>query len=385
MSWQHRISQALNTRREKGQFRQRQVNQRGDARTLQVDGRQYLNFAANDYLGLSHDPRIVSAWQKGARRYGVGAGGSGHVTGYSAVHDEFEQQLADWLGYPRALLFISGFAANQAIIAAMLGKGDHIFADKLAHASLLEAAALSPATLRRFAHNQPDSLVKLFHSPQDDGEKLVVTEGVFSMDGDCAPLVELHQLAQHHDGWLLVDDAHGIGVTGEQGRGSCWQQRVKPELLVVTFGKAFGLSGAAVLCGVDSADYLLQFARHLIYSTAMPPAQVCALQASLSCIQQGDELRERLQGNIAQFRRGAGQLGLAIQPSSTAIQPLIVGEENHALRLAEVLRLQGCWVTAIRPPTVPPGTARLRITLSAAHRQEDIARLLEALHEANRR
>lgn len=384
MSWQQRISAALNERREKGQFRRRRVNQQGDARTLQVDDQQYLNFSANDYLGLSHDPRIISAWQKGAERYGVGAGGSGHVTGYSAVHQALEQQLAEWLGYPRALLFISGFAANQAIIAAMLGKNDRIFADRLAHASLLEAAALSPATLRRFAHNQPDSLAKLLSPPGEEGEKLVVTEGVFSMDGDSAPLAELHRLTTLHGGWLMVDDAHGVGTTGEQGRGSCWQQQVKPELLVVTFGKAFGLSGAAVLCSDETADYLLQFARHLIYSTAMPPAQACALQASLCCIQQGDELRELLQRNIALFRQGAEQLGLAMMPSSTAIQPLIVGDENRALQLAEELRQQGCWVTAIRPPTVPPGTARLRITLSAAHRQEDIVRLLEVLDDANR-
>lgn len=182
----------------------------------------------------------------------------------------------------------------------------------------------------------------------------------------------------------MVDDAHGIGTTGEQGRGSCWQQQVKPELLVVTFGKAFGLSGAAVLCDDDTADYLLQFARHLIYSTAMPPAQAWALQTALACIQQGDELRQRLQHNIALFRQGAQALGLALLPSATAIQPLIVGEEQQALALADRLQQQGCWVTAIRPPTVPPGTARLRITLSAAHRPEDIHRLLEGLQHANR-
>lgn len=383
MSWQHRISLALTGRQQKGQMRTRRVNQHSDARTLQIDGTCYLNFAANDYLGLSHDPRLVQAWQQGAERYGVGAGGSAHVTGYHAPQAEFEQQLADWLGYPRALVFISGFAANQAVIAAMLAKNDRIFADKLAHASLLEAAAHSPATLRRFAHNQPAALEKLLQHPAG-GETLVVTEGVFSMDGDSAPLAELHRLSQRQGSWLMVDDAHGIGTTGEQGRGSCWQQQVKPELLVVTFGKAFGLSGAAVLCDDDTADYLLQFARHLIYSTAMPPAQAWALQTALACIQQGDELRQRLQHNIALFRQGAQALGLALLPSATAIQPLIVGEEQQALALADRLQQQGCWVTAIRPPTVPPGTARLRITLSAAHRPEDIHRLLEGLQHANR-
>ncbi|MDW8848321.1 8-amino-7-oxononanoate synthase [Erwinia sp. MMLR14_017] len=381
MSWQQRISLALDERREKGQFRQRRVNQQSDARTLKIDGKRYLNFSANDYLGLSHYPAIKHAWQQGAECYGVGAGGSGHVTGYHAVQAEFEQRLAAWLGYSRALLFISGFAANQAVIAAMLSKKDRIFADKLAHASLLEAASLSPATLRRFTHNQPASLSKLLESGAE-GETLIVTEGVFSMDGDSAPLAELHRLSEHHGSWLMVDDAHGIGTVGEQGRGSCWQQQVKPELLVVTFGKAFGLSGAAVLCDDDTADYLLQFARHLIYSTAMPPAQVCALHASLTAVQQGDELRLRLHHNIALFREGATARGLALLPSCTAIQPMIVGDEYQALALAEALRQQGCWVTAIRPPTVPPGTARLRITLSAAHQPEDIERLLEGLHHA---
>lgn len=383
MGWQQRIDQALAERREKQQLRQRRVIRQDDVRTLCVNDRRYLNFSANDYLGLSRAPQVVAAWQQGAERYGVGAGGSGHVTGYGAPHQAFEQELADWLGYPRALLFISGFAANQAIIAALMQKNDRIFADRLAHASLLEAASLSPASLRRFAHNQPQALAKLLATSAESGETLVVTEGIFSMDGDSAPLSELHQLALQHNSWLMVDDAHGIGVTGEQGRGSCWQQKVQPDLLVVTFGKAFGLSGAAVLCSEETADYLLQFARHLIYSTAMPPAQVCALQAALYAVQQGDALRARLQNNIRLFRQGAAKHGLALLPSVTAIQPLLVGEEQAALQLAEKLRERGCWVTAIRPPTVPPGTARVRITLSAAHREEDIQRLLEALHDAS--
>ncbi|CCG86675.1 8-amino-7-oxononanoate synthase [Erwinia piriflorinigrans] len=379
MAWSQRIEQALARRRLNGQYRQRHATQQADARTLSVAGRDYLNFSANDYLGLSHDRRIISAWQQGAERYGVGAGGSAHVTGYRAPQEELEQRLASWLGYRRALLFISGFAANQAVIAAMMAKNDRIFADKLCHASLLEAASLSPATLRRFSHNQPSALARLL-AAEGDGETLVVTEGVFSMDGDRAPLKSLHQLAQTNDGWLLVDDAHGVGVCGEQGRGSCWQQGVQPELLIVTFGKAFGVSGAALLCSDDTAEYLLQFARHLIYSTAMPPAQACAIQAALGCIQNGDELRQQLEANITRFRQGARGLRWQLALSDSAIQPLIVGDEPKALRLAQRLRVSGCWVSAIRPPTVPPGTSRLRITLSAAHRESDIDRLLEALY-----
>ncbi|MFS2223284.1 8-amino-7-oxononanoate synthase [Pantoea sp. B65] len=381
MSWQHRITTALAQRRETGRLRQRTLNQLGDARWIEVDGQRYRNFSANDYLGLSHDVRLIRAWQQGAERYGVGSGGSGHVTGYCRPHAELEVQLADWLGYPRALLFISGFAANQALISALAGKNERIFADKLAHASLLEAASLSPATLRRFSHNQPDSLQKLL-TPYCAGETLVVTEGVFSMDGDSAPLADLQRLAQQSDGWLMVDDAHGIGVVGAEGRGSCWQQQVRPELLVVTFGKAFGVSGAAVLCDADTADYLLQFARHLIYSTSMPPAQACALQAALQAIQQGDELRQQLAENIARFRRGAGDLPLRLGDSLTAIQPLIVGEDQAALDLAARLRACGYWVSAIRPPTVPVGSARLRITLNASHQPQDIDGLLERLYDA---
>lgn len=379
MSWQNKIERGLQQRREAAAYRTRQMNDGANGRWLQTGARRYLNFSSNDYLGLSQDAGVIAAWQQGAQRYGVGSGGSGHVTGYSLPHAQLEQQLADWLGYPRALLFISGYAANQAVLAALTAADDRILADKLSHASLLEAAAHSPAQLRRFAHNQPDSLQKLLHKPCL-GQTLVVTEGVFSMDGDSAPLAALQQQTAAAGGWLLVDDAHGIGVRGHAGRGSCQLQGVKPELLVVTFGKAFGLSGAAVLCQEPVAEYLLQYARHLIYSTAMPPAQACALQAALLRIQQGDDLRQQLQQRIAQFRRGAADLPLSLGASETAIQPLLVGDNQRTVALAEQLRAAGLWATAIRPPTVPPGGARLRITLSAAHQREDIDRLLEVLY-----
>ncbi|WP_145536479.1 8-amino-7-oxononanoate synthase [Yersinia kristensenii] len=379
MSWQNKIERGLQQRREAAAYRTRQMNDGANGRWLQTGARRYLNFSSNDYLGLSQDAGVIAAWQQGAQRYGVGSGGSGHVTGYSLPHAQLEQQLADWLGYPRALLFISGYAANQAVLAALTAADDRILADKLSHASLLEAAAHSPAQLRRFAHNQPDSLQKLLHKPCL-GQTLVLTEGVFSMDGDSAPLAALQQQTAAAGGWLLVDDAHGIGVRGHAGRGSCQLQGVKPELLVVTFGKAFGLSGAAVLCQEPVAEYLLQYARHLIYSTAMPPAQACALQAALLRIQQGDDLRQQLQQRIAQFRRGAADLPLSLGASETAIQPLLVGDNQRTVALAEQLRAAGLWATAIRPPTVPPGGARLRITLSAAHQREDIDRLLEVLY-----
>lgn len=372
---------ALDARRAADALRRRYPVAQGAGRWLVADDRQYLNFSSNDYLGLSHHPQIIRAWQQGAEQFGVGSGGSGHVSGYSVAHQALEEELAEWLGYSRALLFISGFAANQAVIAAMMAKEDRIVADRLSHASLLEAASLSPSQLRRFAHNDVTHLARLLASPCP-GQQLVVTEGVFSMDGDSAPLAEIQQVTQQHNGWLMVDDAHGTGVIGEQGRGSCWLQKVKPELLVVTFGKGFGVSGAAVLCSSTVADYLLQFARHLIYSTSMPPAQAQALRASLAVIRrdEGDARREKLVSLIARFRAGVQDLPFTLADSCSAIQPLIVGDNSRALQLAEKLRQQGCWVTAIRPPTVPAGTARLRLTLTAAHEMQDIDRLLEVLH-----
>ncbi len=382
MGWQKRIDAALVQRRTEDAYRSRIVNH-GGGRWLVQQGQRYLNFSSNDYLGLSQHPAIIDAWQTGATRYGVGSGGSGHVTGYTDAHAALEGELAQWLGYPRALLFISGYAANQGVVAALMQGQDRILADKLSHASLLEAATQSSATLRRFAHNQPAALQRLLEGCSQ-GETLAVTEGIFSMDGDSAPLGALHALTKAHGAWLMVDDAHGVGVCGEQGRGSCWQQGVKPELLIVTFGKAFGVSGAALLCSEPVAEYLLQFARHLIYSTSMPPAQACALRAALTCIQQGDALRQTLGRHIAQFRAGAEDLPFLLMPSQSPIQPLIVGDNTAALRVAHRLRQQGIGVSAMRPPTVPPGSARLRITLTAAHTDDDIARLLDALHTAAR-
>ncbi len=382
MSWSQRIDAALNERRATDGMRVRQPLACGNGRLLQRGDRQWRNFSSNDYLGLSRHPQIIAAWQDGAARYGVGSGGSGHVTGYSEAHQTLEQSLADWLGYPRALLFISGFAANQAVIHALARKGDRLVADRLSHASLLEAASLSPAQLRRFPHNDVAALSRLLAAPCE-GQQLVITEGVFSMDGDRAPLAQVSAATRAAGGWLMVDDAHGIGVTGEQGRGSCHRAGIRPELLVVTFGKAFGVSGAAVLCSEPLADYLLQFARHLIYSTAMPPAQARALSAALAVIRapEGEALRQHLQGLIARFRGGAAQLPFQLAESQTAIQPLIVGDNLRALRLAERLLARGLWCCAIRPPTVPAGSARLRLTLSAAHREQDIDALLEALHD----
>ncbi|PSC95995.1 8-amino-7-oxononanoate synthase [Klebsiella pneumoniae] len=354
----------------------------GAGRWLEREGERWLNFSSNDYLGLSQHPAIIAAWQQGATRYGVGAGGSGHVSGYSEAHRALEEALADWLGYPRALLFISGFAANQALIAALAEKDDRIVADRLSHAlpagwrqaSARRSCGALPTTIRSSSRNCWLSRLA--------GEQLAVTEGISGMDGDSAPLAAIHAATQAAGAVLLVDDAHGVGVIGDEGRGSCAAQAVRPELLVVTFGKAFGVSGAAVLCDEAMADYLLQFARHLIYSTAMPPAQAVALSAALRIIRsdEGQQRRDILAARIRQFREGMGEVSLGLTDSVSAIQPLIVGDNARALNLACRLRDAGCWATAIRPPTVPVGSARLRLTLTAAHHTEDINRLLEVLH-----
>ncbi|MBI6549694.1 8-amino-7-oxononanoate synthase [Xenorhabdus lircayensis] len=380
MSWSDSLSRRLSERRGTSLWRNRQVHQGSDGRLLSTSDGQYLNFSSNDYLGLSQHAQIIAAWQQGAEQYGVGSGGSGHVTGYITAHHTLEQQLAEWLGYSHALLFISGYAANQGVIAALMEKDDRIIADRLSHASLMEASMHSPAQFRRFLHNDMNSLQQHL-AKECIGKTLVVTEGIFSMDGDCAPLEAIAQQAKSTESWLMVDDAHGIGIHGDEGRGTCWAKNVKPEILIVTFGKAFGLSGAAVLCDEQTAEYLLQYARHLIYSTSMPPAQAVALSEAVKQIRAGEELRQTLQSNINYFRHEAQHLPFALMDSETAIQPLIVGDNEHCIALSHMLRQKKVWVKAILPPTVPPESARLRITLTSSHTQQDIDVLLEALRE----
>lgn len=385
MNWQTYLDNRLDERRNTPLWRKRQAIKYSNGRFL-VTGleEKYLNFSGNDYLGISQHSDVIKAWQQGANEYGVGSGGSGHITGFTKAHAQLEQQLADWLGYDNALLFSSGYSANQAVITALLEKNDVIVADKLCHASLMEAAALSPATLWRFLHNSPDALShrlnKITANKTSASKALVVTEGVFSMDGDKAPLREIAQISQQNSTWLMVDDAHGIGVLGDQGKGSCNEAGIKPELLIVTFGKAFGVSGAAVLCNKSTAEFFEQYARHLIYSTSMPPAQAVALNAALQVIQQADEQRDYLQQLIHYFRQGVATLPAKLLPSETAIQPLIVGDEQLCQKLSDYLQNKGLWVKAIFPPTVPPQSARLRITLTASHHISDITMLIETLH-----
>lgn len=379
MNWLQRFETELAELAAKQQLRRRQAVIPLPKGELIAAGRRYSHFSSNDYLGLSHHSAVIAAWQHGVARYGAGSGASGHVTGYTPAHQLLEQELAQWLNFPHAILFSSGFAANQALIFALAQKQDQIIIDRLMHASLQEAAHYSPAILRRFRHNDVDHLSRLLKSVTAGG-KLVVTEGIFSMDGDSAPLAAIANCCQSDD-WLMVDDAHGIGVTGKAGRGSCESSHIRPDILIVTFGKAFGVQGAAILCQPELAEYLTQKSRHLIYSTALPAAQAEAIRVALRIIQQGDDARAKLQENIQQFRAQSAGLPWSLSPADHAIQPLIIGDNVKAMAVADALRQRGIWVNAIRPPTVPDGTARLRFTLSASHRPQQITALTRALHE----
>ena len=370
----------LNERAQQGLLRQRQTLQSGQGRYITLNDRHYLNFSSNDYLGLAAQPFLIKAWQEGLDRWGAGSGASPLVTGYTDAHAKLEQTLAEWLQVESVLLFSTGFGANQAVIKALLQKEHIQYQDRLNHASLQEAGAQSPAKMLRFRHNDMVHLESLLQ-PRSG---LIMSEGVFSMDGDQAPCQQLAELAAQSGNWLMLDDAHGIGVLGEQGRGTLAQQGVASDrvhIRMATFGKALGVAGAFVGGSRQLTDYLVNFARDYVYSTHMPPAQAHAISAAVAWVKQADDERAHLQALIRQFKAGIAELGLVAGESSTAIQPLIIGNADKAMVVANKLRERGLWVTAIRPPTVPKGTARLRITLTAAHQPSDVCLLLNELKE----
>jgi 8-amino-7-oxononanoate synthase len=346
-----------------------------------------LAFASNDYLGLAADPRLVAAACEGAQRYGVGAGASHLVAGHSAAHEALERELAvyvDPCDGARALLFGSGYLANQAAVTALCGRGDAVLADRLNHACLNDGALLSRAAFLRYAHADADALrARLVATPAR--RRLIATDAVFSMDGDLAPLPELLAIAEAHDALLLVDDAHGFGVLGG-GRGSLAHFGLRSPRIVYmgTLGKAAGVAGAFVAAHPAVIDTLVQSARAYIYTTAAPPLLAVALSAALGIVRDDAPRRARLRARIAQFRAGAARLPWRLAPSSTPIQPLIVGADDEAVAVSEALWDQDVYVPAIRPPTVPAGTARLRVSLSAAHTADDVEQLLAALAAAAR-
>lgn len=374
------LAEELATLEAQGLKRQRRILESAQGPHVRVDGRDYLAFAANDYLGLAAHPALVDAACRGAARYGVGSGASHLITGHSQAHHRLEALLAEFLGLPRALLFSTGYMANLGVVTALVGRGDVIFADRLNHASLNDAAVLSRAELVRFPHRDLAALERGLASCRGR-RKLVVTDAVFSMDGDIAPLPEILALCERYDSALMVDDAHGFGVLGEHGRGVLEHFGLASERIVymATLGKAAGVFGAFV-AGADSlVETLIQRARPYIYTTAFPPLLAQALVTSLRLFVEEGWRRGALASRIAQFRACAQFSRWQLLPSQTAIQPILVGEARTAVEVASQLAARGILVPAIRPPTVPKGTARLRVSLSAAHSAEDVRRLCEAL------
>lgn len=347
-----------------------------------VDGRSLLAFCSNDYLGLAQHPALIEAAREGASRHGVGAGASPLVSGHSAAHEALEAELAAFVGLPRALYFGSGYVANIGLIPALVGRGDAVFSDALNHACLIDGVRLSRAEPHIYPHGDLAALeAQLAASP--GRRKLVVTDAVFSMDGDVAPLPEMLRLCERFNAWLMIDDAHGFGVLGPDGRGTAAHFGIdSPRLIyMATLGKAAGSAGAFVAGDPTLVEWLLQRARSYIFATATPAMVAETLRASLRVIAGEGWRRERLQALVARLRAGTADLPWSHLASATAIQPLIIGANEAALAAMQGLRERGLWVPAIRPPTVPDGTARLRISLSAAHTEADVDRLLTALHD----
>ena len=383
------ISEALTQRKQDKLWRSRHIIESAVDTLIQIDGRHYINFSSNDYLGLRRSTVVAQAWVDGIAEYTAGSGASPLVTGYTQAHHELEVYLAKVLQRDKVLLFNSGFAANQAICQALFcGNGrqsqDLILADKLIHASFVDGAQASDAVFKRFRHNDSQHLRALLNSQtfaQTNSNKLIATEGVFSMDGDQAPVLELVDIANQHDAWLMLDDAHGFGVLGETGLGiaelhSLSQQQLP--VLMATFGKAIGTAGAFIAGSEELIDYLVNFARHYIYSTAMPAAQAHATLASLQANVKPSR-RQLLQARIKQFKQLAKTANIPLLPSDSAIQPVLIGDTKRTLAISEKLKNLGIWASAMRYPTVPKGSDRLRITLSAIHQEQDIIALVEAL------
>lgn len=361
-------------------YRSRRVVDSAQGVELQCGGRKLINFCSNDYLGLANHRSVVKAFQDGAALYGVGSGSAHLICGHSRAHHALEEELAEFTGRDRALLFSTGYMANIGAISALMGRGDTVFEDRLNHASLLDGGLLSGARFKRYRHADTDSL--LDGLSRAEGRVMIVTDGVFSMDGDLAPIDALSQIAKDREAWLMIDDAHGLGVIGDKGRGvvehfGLTQQQVP--ILVGTLGKAFGTFGAFVAGSETLIETLIQKARTYIYTTALPPAVAEATRVALSIVIEEQWRREKLNDLVRRFRRGAEQLGFPLMPSNSAIQPILIGDSRRAVEIGKRLLDDGFWVGAIRPPTVPQNSARLRVTFSALHDEQHVDRLLEFL------
>ena len=382
----HALAEELADLEVRGLRRRRRLLETPQGPRVRVDGREYVAFCSNDYLGLAASPELIAAAREGAARYGVGAGASHLLLGHSAAHGELERRLATFTGLPRALLFSTGYQANLGVVTALLGRADAVFADRLNHASLNDAALLSRAEFRRYPHLDLAALERLLVRSRAR-RKLIATDAVFSMDGDIAPVQELVRLAERHDAWLLLDDAHGFGVLGPGGRGVLARSGAgSPRVIyMATLGKAAGVFGAFIAGAAEVVETLVQRARPYVYTTATPPLLAHALLTSLDLIREGDERRARLGRHARSLRDRLRLERWKLAPSESAIQPLIIGGNAEAMAASDALANEGLLVPAIRPPTVPPGTARLRISLSAAHSEEEVERLAAALNALERR
>lgn len=370
----------LDQRRAQHLYRRRRISEGPQQPEMVIDGQAVLNFCSNDYLGLANHEKVKQAFIAGVNKYGAGSGAAHLVNGHCRAHHALEEELAEFTGYPRALLFSTGYMANLGLAQALVGKGDSVLEDRLNHASLIDGGLLSGARFTRYAHNDINQLEHKLAAAR--GETLVLTDGVFSMDGDLANLAVIAPMCRKHQAWLMVDDAHGFGVLGEHGRGSLEHFQLSQNevpIYMATLGKALGTSGAFIAGSDALIETLIQKARPYIYTTATPPAIAEATRASLRLIQAQPELRAQLNDNIAYFKHCAEHIELTLGDSQTAIQPVIIGEAERAVAISERLLERGLLVTAIRPPTVPEGTARLRVTLSAAHTRAQIEQLIEAL------
>jgi 8-amino-7-oxononanoate synthase len=381
------LAQDLQDRKDGGLYRQRRTVASAQGRELVVDGQRLLNFCSNDYLGLANDERVRAAFSKGVNDWGAGSGAAHLVSGHTTAHHELEAALAEFTGRPRALLFASGYAANMGSINALLSNGDHVFEDRLNHASLLDGGLISGARFQRYAHRDTaDLLNKLERSNDSAGRKLVVSDGTFSMDGTVCDIAATATVARQNNAWLMIDEAHSLGVIGHHGCGLVDARNFSTDdvqVLIGTLGKAFGTQGGFVAGSEDLIETLIQQARTYIYSTALPAAVAVATLASLKILQQEDWRRERLNELVHEFRAGAQKIGLELLDSPTAIQPVILGDERSALNMSAALEDQGLLITPIRPPTVPAGSSRLRITFTATHTDADLEQLLTGLEKVH--
>jgi len=379
---------ALAARRSANLYRQRLTLESPQGTQVHVGGGIRAAFSSNDYLGLANHPAVVAAFQRAANHYGVGSGASHLISGHSREHQALEEELAEFTDRPRALLFSTGYMANMGTINALMGEADCLFQDRLNHASLLDGGFLCRARFQRYGHGDIAALRQMLDECGGDSRRrLIATDGVFSMDGDLAPLPALAELADAKGTWLMVDDAHGFGVLGTHGGGIAEHFGLDGEqlpILVGTLGKAFGTFGAFVAGSEALIETLIQFARTYIYTTALPPAVAAASRASLHLIREEGWRRERLRALVQRFCHGAAQLAIPLLPSPTPIQPVLIGDDQRAVAIGAGLHAMGYWVGTIRPPTVPRGSARLRITLSAEHSDADVDGLLEALATALR-